>query len=190
MASSPLEMAEKMKANLKEKTGKDMAGWLKVAKASKLEKHGQITKHLKEQGMTHGYASMVAHEFLNSVPGKVAGPDLLTAQYAGKKEGLKPIHDALMKVATKLGKDVEVTPRKAYVGLRRNRQFAIIQPSTATRVDLGLNLKGTDLAETVEGALELSGKFSDMVSHRIRLESPKDVTADVKRWLKAAYQGS
>ena len=67
MAKSPEEMAAAMIANMKEKTGKTMPQWLKIAKASKLHKHGELVKHLKsEHGMTHGFANMVAHETLQS----------------------------------------------------------------------------------------------------------------------------
>ena len=184
--ATPAEMAEKMKANLEEKTGKDLAGWLKVARAAKLEKHGQLVKVLKEAGLTHGYASMVAHEHLQTASGSVADDDLVAAQYAGKKEGLRPIYDALLAAVGKLGKDVEVAPKKAYVSLRRKKQFALVQPSTATRVDLGLVLKGRD----PEGRLEASGSFNSMVTHRVRLEGPKDVDAEVRGWLRDAYGAS
>ena len=45
--ATPEEMAATMKANLKDKTGKSMAQWLKIATASKLEKHGQLVKMLR-----------------------------------------------------------------------------------------------------------------------------------------------
>jgi predicted transport protein len=184
MAKSPEEMEAAMVANMKEKTGKTLPQWLKIAKAAKLEKHGQIVKHLKgEHGMTHGFANLVAHYTLRAGTAAPAGDDLVGTQYSGKKEGLRPIYDALLAVANKLGADVEVAPKKAYVSLRRSKQFAIIQPSTATRVDLGLNLKG----EPTTKRLEASGSFNAMVSHRVRLETKKDVNAEVKAWLKQAY---
>ncbi|MGK0220348.1 MAG: hypothetical protein ACI9HE_003859, partial [Planctomycetota bacterium] len=143
--ASPAEMAASMKANMKEKTGKTLVQWLKIVKSSKLEKHGQIVKLLKgEHEMTHGFANMVAHEQLQSSSQFQGDGDLVTSQYAGKKEGLKPIYEALIAAAKKLGADVEVSPKKSYVSLRRSKQFALIQPSTATRVDLGLCLKGED----------------------------------------------
>jgi hypothetical protein len=64
--------------------------------------------------------------------------NLVASQYSGKKEDLS-----------------------------RSKQFAIIQPSTATRVDLGLNLKGEDTTD--------------------RLESKNDVNAELKKWLKEAF---
>ena len=184
MAKSPEEMEAAMIANMKDKTGKTLPQWLKVAGKSKLAKHGEIVGHLKaEHGLTHGFANLVAHHHLRSQDGGAAPADPVAAQYAGKKEALRPIYDKLVKLATGLGQDVEVAPKKSYVSLRRSKQFAIVQPSTATRVDLGLNLKG----DAPTGRLEASGSFNAMVSHRVRLESKKDVDAEVKRWLKEAY---
>ncbi|MEO1240999.1 MAG: DUF4287 domain-containing protein [Pseudomonadota bacterium] len=183
MAQSPEEMAAAMIANMKEKTGKTLTQWIAIAKKSGEEKHGAVVRRLKaEHGMTHGFANLVAHKYLKSDTGSADG-DLVGAQYAGSKADLKPIYDALIKAAGALGKDVEVAPKKTYVSLRRNKQFAIIQPSTKTRVDLGLNLKD----ETAAERLEKSGSFNAMVSHRVRLEKPGDVDKDVKAWLKKAY---
>src|SRR5436190_145766 len=54
---------------------------------------------------------------------------LVNSQYAGAKVGLRPIYDAILAAVKKFGNDVEVSPKKAYVSLRRNKQFAIVQPS-------------------------------------------------------------
>ena len=112
--------------------------------------------------------------------------DLVAAQYAGPKAGLKPIYDKLIEAAEALGADLEIAPKKTYVSLRRNKQFALIQPSTRTRVDLGLNLKSANLA----GKLERSGSFNAMVSHRVRLGEPTDVDPELVAWLERAYQAA
>jgi len=186
MPKSPEEMARAMIANFKEKTGKTLPQWVGLAKKCGEAKHGGIVKYLKsEHGMTHGFANLVAHKTLKSDAESTKSPDdLVAAQYSGAKAELSPIYDALIKVVAALGEDVEVSPKKAYVSLRRGKQFAIIQPSTATRVDVGLNLKG----EATTERLEASGSFNAMVSHRVRVESKKDVDAELKRWLKEAYQ--
>jgi hypothetical protein len=189
MATSPEEQAAAMVANMKEKTGKTLEQWISIAKKSGQEKHGVLVKHLKsEHGLTHGFANLVAHKHLKSDAGSKAdsGTDLIAAQYAGPKAGLKPIYDAVVKAVSGFGADVEFSPKKTYVSLRRNKQFALVQPSTKTRVDLGINLKG----ESASGRLEKSGSFNAMVSHRVRLEKPEDVDKDVKAWLKKAYQQS
>lgn len=184
MAKSPDEMANTMIANLKDKTGKSLEQWIAIAKESGAAKHGEIVKMLKtDHGMTHGFANLVAHKTLKSDAGSIAETtDLVAAQYAGDKAGLKPIYDALIKAAKSCGA-VEIAPKKAYVSLRRSKQFAIIQPSTKTRVDLGLNMKG----EPAKGRLEKSGSFNSMVSHRVRLEKSTAVDKDVKAWIKKAW---
>lgn len=177
-----------MVANLKEKTGKALPEWLKIAQRSGFSRHGEIVKFLKdEHELTHGYANLVAHRTLQASAGSApAGDDLVEAQYAGAKAALRPIYDALIAEIVRFGGDVEISPKKAYVSLRRSKQFALIQPSTATRVDVGINLKGT----APSGRLEKSGSFNAMVTHRVRVEKKVDVDAELKKWLRQAYDAS
>ncbi len=184
MTKSPEAMAESMIANLKDKTGKSLEQWIAIARKSGATKHGAIVKLLKSDfGMTHGYANLVAHKTLKSDAGSVSETsDLVAAQYAGDKSNLKPIYAAVIKAVKSCG-EFEIAPKKAYVSLRRAKQFAIIQPSTKTRVDLGLKLK----TEPAKGRLEKSGSFNAMVSHRVRLEKPTDVDKSVKAWIKKAW---
>jgi hypothetical protein len=188
MAKSPEEMLESMVQNLKEKTGKTLDEWLKISKAAKLSRHGEIVKLLKtKHGLTHGYANLVAHKTLGSDAGSAESTDdLVAAQYAGVKAGLKPIFEALVARVKKFGSDVEVSPKKTYVSLRHNKQFALIQPSTATRIDVGINLKGVKPS----GRLEASGSFNSMVSHRVRVEKIGDVDSELEGFLKQAYEAS
>jgi hypothetical protein len=177
----------KMEANIAEKTGRSVPEWVKVLQTSGLQKHGEIVKFLKtEHGFTHGYANLVAHQALQSSAAHQDDGDLVAAQYAGDKAALRPIYDKILKAAQGFGGDVEVAPKKTYVSLRRKKQFALVQPSTKTRVDLGINLKGKPPA----GRLEASGSFNAMVSHRVRLESASDVDAEVIGWLKEAYDAA
>jgi Domain of unknown function (DUF5655)/Domain of unknown function (DUF4287) len=184
MPKSPDEMANAMIANLKSKTGKTLEQWIGIAKKSGAARHSEIVKLLKtDHGLTHGFANLVAHKTLKSDAGSVSETtDLVAAQYSGDKAALLPIYEALVKSAKGFG-DLEIAPKKAYVSLRRSKQFAIIQPSTKTRVDLGLNMKGVP----AKGRLEKSGSFNAMVSHRVRLEKAGDVDKDVKDWLKQAW---
>lgn len=187
MAKSPEEMAEAMVRNLAEKTGKTLAQWLKIAGGSKLKKHGEIIKFLKsEHGMSHGYANLVAHKTLKSDAGSASNPgDLVDQQYAGVKAELRPTYEKLIAAVTKFG-DVEVSPKKAYVSLRRAKQFALFQPSTATRLDVGIKLKDVKPV----GRLEASGSFNSMVTHRVRVESPRDVNKELVGWLRQAYDAA
>lgn len=189
MAKSPEEMTESMIKNYQANTGKTLEEWLKIIAKSKLAKHGEIVKFLKtEHGMGHGYANLAAHKHLASDAGTKtdAGEDVLGAQYAGAKAGLRPIYDALAAIIQKFGSDIEFSPKKAYVSVRRGKQFAIIQPSTAARVDVGINLKG----DATTDRLEASGSFNTMVSHRVRLASINDIDSELAAWLKKAYDAA
>lgn len=172
--------------NLEEKTGKTLEQWIAVAKKSGATKHGGMVKALKDQGLTHGYANLVAHSALQSAAVFADDGDLIEAQYAGPKAALRPIYDDLMKRINAFGGDLEVAPKKAYVSLRRKKQFAILQPSTATRLDVGVNLKGTPAT----ARLEESGSFNAMVSHRVRVASSKDVDGELIAWLRKAYDAA
>lgn len=185
MPQSPDEMAASMISNMKEKTGKTLDQWLKISRKSGLAKHGEIVKHLKgEHGLGHGYASLVAHKTLGSDAGSAASTDdLIEGQYAGPKADLLPIYEKLISAVKKFGSDVEIAPKKAYVSLRRSKQFGLIQPTTKTRVDVGINLKGRE----PEGRLEKSGSFNQMVTHRVRLEDVGQVDKELIGWLKDAY---
>jgi hypothetical protein len=190
MAQSPDQMLASMIANLEEKTGKTLPQWVEIARASGLAKHGELVKHLKtEHGLGHGYANLVVHEMKSgaaSAPAAAGGGDdgLVAAQYAGDKAALRPIYDALIAEVERFGDDVEIAPKKTYVSLRRSKQFGLIQPTTKTRVDVGINLKG----EPPAGRLEASGSFNAMVSHRVRVEERGQVDDQLVGWLRQAYE--
>ena len=175
--------------NLESQSGRSLQDWIVLINGSGLAKHGEIVKLLKtEHGLGHGYANMLVHMAKNGIPGESEVPpeEAEAALFAGKKEALAPIYAALREAIVGLGDDVEVAPKKTYVSFRRAKQFALAQPSTATRLDLGLNLKGVPEA----GRLQSAAGFNAMCSHRVRLAEPSDVDADVVGWLRQAYEQS
>lgn len=185
MADKIEQAVQTMIQNLEAKTGQSLAEWIRIAQSSNLARHGEIVKFLKsEHGLGHGYANLIAHRMAGeSTDAGAAAADPVNAQYSGDKAGLRPIYDAVIKAVGNFGGDVEISPKKTYVSLRRNKQFALIQPTTKTRLDLGINLKGA----APQGRLETSGSFNAMVSHRVRLESARDVDKELIGWLKQAY---
>jgi len=180
---TPAEMAATMLLNVPDKTGKTILAWHKILSKTSFDKHGQLVKYLKkDHGVTHGFANLIVTKYLS--PDTSSESELVTKQYAGAKLDLMPIYEALISAVQTFGEDVELAPKKAYVSLRRKKQFALIQPSTKTRVDVGLNLK--DVNETKR--LERSGSFNAMVSHRVKLSSVKDVNKQLIAWLRDAYE--
>lgn len=184
--ATPEEQAQSMLRNLEEKTGRPLAHWLRVVAQSGLGKHGAIVKMLKaDHDMTHGYANLVAHEALSSAAIHADDADLVAGQYSGK-EGLRPVYDRIAAAVGSFGDDVELAPKKAYVSLRRRKQFGLVQPSTKTRLDLGIQLVGVEPG----GRLEASGSFNSMVSHRVRITEAGEVDDELVGWLRKAYDAA
>ena len=116
-----------------------------------------------------------------------AAPEYVEKQYAGKKAALRPIYDELLKLAKSVGSDVKACPGLTMVALYRNHVFAQIKPTTNTRVDFGLALahhKGK-LPKRLVDTGGLAKK--DRITHRIEITDVSQIDADVKKWLKTAY---
>jgi predicted transport protein len=187
--ASPEEQTASMIAAIREKTGKSLDEWVAIARASGKAKHGELVAWLKsDHGFTHGYANLVAHTALQSDASAriAAGDDLVSEMFAGDKAALRPIFDKLMAAILALGGDIEQAPMKGYLSLKRKTQFATLHPSTRTRFDVGIKLKGVAAA----GRLEAAGSWNAMVTHRVRLESPDQVDAELIGWLRQAHEGA
>ena len=182
--------------NIEARYGRQLPEWFGIIAASGLTKHTEVVAMLKaDYGMTHGAAhrvSLLSRQATSAalapagVPASVppAPGEVADALYAGKKASLRPLHDQLIAKILGLGPDVSLAPKKGYVSLRRPRkQFAMIQPSGAGRIDLGLILPGVPAA----GRLEPAGSFNALFTHRVRVTSAGDLDDALTGWLAAAY---
>ncbi len=189
MADKIDQAIQNMIANLEEKTGRSLDEWVAIAQKSELDKVGARIKYLKsEYGLTHGYANLVAltAKDRETAAGEEAVEDPVEALFSGPKAGLRPVFDRILTEVKKFGPDLVESPKRTYVSLRRSKQFAIVQPSTKTRVDVGLVLKDRD----PEGRLEAAGSWNSMCTHRVRLESPEDADKELFKWLKEAFDAA
>lgn len=167
--------------NLPAKTGRSLDQWFGVLDIAGLDKHGKIIAFLKsEHGVSHGFANLIATLYLSRGQ-EASGEDLVDAQYAGAKAGLRPLCDRLVAEATALGGDVEVAPKKTGVSLRRSKQFALVEAPSSKRVQLGLNLRGVPPTQRLRA-------WGGMCSHRVDLASVDDIDDEVLGWLRAAYE--
>jgi len=172
-----------MEANLKDKTGKDLSEWKAILAQQGFVKHGEMMKYLKgEYGVSHGFANFIALKYREADAGSHAAGDLVDTQYQGK-EALRPIYEKLKAVLEALGSDVKIAPKKTAVSFRRKRQFALVQPTTKTRIDLGLKFNDRPHA----GRLETSGPFGSMCSHRVQLTGLDQVDEEIIEAIRAAY---
>jgi hypothetical protein len=188
-------MVQKWLSELKEKTGRSLDEWIALAK-----KEGPATEQERREWLKiqHKLGTNSAWWIAARVEGKeseedspesylAAAPKYVDEQYSGKKESLRPLYENVLRVAAKLGADVKACPCKTIVPLYRNHVFAQLRPTTNTRLDLGLSLtryKGK-LPKHLVDTGGLAKK--DRITHRIGLETEKDIDSDVEKWLKIAY---
>lgn len=172
-------------ATVKEKTGKTIEDIRKLAEGRNFAKQGEAVEWVKaEFGLGHGHASMIAKMIMQ--PDAFSRPDSqrIDGQYQGKKAHWRPLYEQLLQEVQKLGQDVGTDASDTYVSFVRNgKKFAIAQPSTADRFDVGIKLKG----EPATARFEEAGKWNAMVTHRVRVSDASEVDAEVLAWIAKAY---
>jgi hypothetical protein len=189
-------MMQKWIAELPQKTGKTLEEWLALVKQSGPPTEKERREWLKKE---HGFGTNSAWwlaERAEEGPNKAledgdpeaylkAAEQYVEDMFAGSKAALRPIYDELLKIGLELGKDVKACPCQTIVPLYRNHVFAQIKPATRTRIDLGFALRDTPPT----GRLLDTGGFAkkDRITHRIPITALNEIDAEVKRWLKAAY---
>ena len=179
--------------DLPTKTGRSLDEWLKFIKKSGPRTESERREWLKTE---HGLGTNSAWWLAERAEGKggedgdpdaylEAAEEYVEKMFAGKKESLRPIYDALLKLGLSMGRDVKACPCQTIVPLYRKHVFAQIKPTTQTRIDMGFALGDMKGA----GRLIETGGYAkkDRITHRIPITSVSEIDDEVKRWLKVAY---
>jgi predicted transport protein len=184
-------MGEAIARNLPAKTGRTFDEWVGIARKQKHASRAEIAAWLKSR---HQLGTVTA----NFIAAEAAGQSiaaayadegaLLDAMYAGDKAALRPLYDELTRAARKLGKDVTLTVCKTYAGMRRARMFALVKPAARARVDLGLALPGVKPSGRLAKAPSSIG--NQRMTHAIAVTTKKEIDAQVKQWLKSAWEAA
>jgi Domain of unknown function (DUF4287)/Domain of unknown function (DUF5655) len=171
---------------VKAKTGKTPADFAKLASEKGLTKHGELVAWLKNDfELGHGHANAIVNVLLKSESRAASGDEKLEKLFSGKKTvWLEPVKTLISSIK-ELGAGIEALPNETYVNiLVGKKKMAIVQPSSAERLDIGIKMKGV----ASEGRLEASGSWNNMVTHRVRIGDPKEIDAELIGWLKQAYE--
>ena len=187
-------MVQNAMAKLKEKTGRNLDEWIAFIKKEGPPTEVERRDWLKNK---HGLGTNYAWWLAERADGKgeedgdpqkylEAAARYVEEMYAGAKAGLRPIHDKILELGRKLGKDVKVCPCKTIVPLYRNHVFAQIKPTTRRRIDLGFSLGD----RKATGRLIDTGGFAkkDRITHRIPITKLAEIDDEVKGWLQKAYE--
>jgi hypothetical protein len=176
------------------KTGRTLEEWIELVQEEGPETERERRAWLREK---HGLGTNASWWIAQRAEGKGtedgdpeaylrAADGYVDAMFSGKKAGLKPIFSKILELARALGSDVRVCPCKTIVPLYRQHVFAEIKPAATNRIDLGFalgNLKAS-------GRLVDTGGFEkkDRITHRIPISGLSDLDAEVKKWLRHAYE--
>ena len=180
--------------NIQGKTGRTVAALQAEVLASGLAKHGERRSLLMERyQLGYGDANTVVGLIgkplpaLDGAPSAVPvapGGDPLDSLYIGAKAPLRPVHGAVMKVVAGFG-PFEVAPKKTYLSLRRQKQFAMVGPATKDAVEIGLNAKDLPAHARLK-VLPPGG----MCQATTRIGSVAEVDATLVGWLRQAYDAA
>ena len=107
-------MEAKVVAGMKGKTGKSIEEWIELVQAQTGKDDAALAKWLKSEfRLGTNYAKFVVDRAAGRGGAENYRPEeLVDAQYAGKKAGLLPIYDRLLKLSLDLGEDVHACPTK------------------------------------------------------------------------------
>lgn len=190
-------MMQEWVASLKETTGRSLDEWMTLIQKKGPRDEAARRDWLKqEHGLGTNAAWWLAERATNPAAGAEDTPEgylkaaekYVQEQYAGKKAGLKPLYDRLLGLGLGLAPDVKACPCKTMVPLYRNHVFAQIRATTNSRIDLGLALAKHPESKVPKRLIDTGGKAKkDRITHRIVIESEKDMDKEVKKWLKVAY---
>jgi predicted transport protein len=140
MAKSSQQIEQEFIEGLKAASGKDLKAWFEILKKKGLEKRNDMINWLKkEQAFGHVNASLLVGIYLNNgKPVYADAGDLLSAQFE-KKEQLKPLYDELIKSVKKIDSAIQVTAKKTYISLHKQKEFAAINVKS-NELRLGIDL--------------------------------------------------
>jgi Domain of unknown function (DUF5655)/Domain of unknown function (DUF4287) len=187
-------LTQKWIGELKQKTGRTLEEWVKF-----IRKEGPPVEQARRDWLksVHGLGTNSAWWLAERSVGKgedtgdsdaylAAAEKYVEEMFAGKKEHLRPIYEALLKLGLGSGKDVKACPCQTIVPLYRNHVFAQIKPTTQKRIDFGLALG--DTKKTPKRLIDTGGfAKKDRITHRFEITSVKDIDDEVKKWLSTAY---
>ena len=180
-------MIEWMADLLVERTGESVEAWNRRVRETALDDEASVRAWLIERGVRDYPQDLLVYERFGYPDHLLAGPDeLIEGQYVDRP-ALRPILDAILARLSAIG-EVTVQARKGHVSLMTARRtFAAVQPTTKTRVDLGLRLEGIEPTARLQPAVSFG---QSGVTIKVGLTSPNEVDNEVEAWLREAYQQS
>ncbi|HEY0680207.1 MAG TPA: DUF4287 domain-containing protein [Chitinophagaceae bacterium] len=175
--------------NIKAKTGKSPEDFKKLAEKKGLlrpdVKAGEIVAWLKKDfELGHGHA-MAIYTVFKGLKEKTANKvEAIDSHFQNTKSKWRPVFENLMKKVSSFGDDIIVEPAISYLSILRGKSKIAIVQVMNERMDIGIKRKGTPATDRFENA----GTWNVMMTHRVRINGPKEVDKELVSWLHEAYK--
>jgi len=189
-----VQMVMKWVEELKDKTGRTLEEWSALIRKEGPKEMDQRREWLKSKYKLGTNTAWWLAERADGQPTWDESPEAYLAiaptyvdeMFGGARAGLRPIGDALLRLGREVAADMKFCPCKTIIPFYRNHVIAQIKPATNFRVDFGYSL-GPEVKFT--SRLKDTGglKKKDRITHKVEITSLSDIDADVKKWLRMAY---
>ena len=183
----PTDMMAAVAESMKERTGRTLEEWVGVVTAGGIDPLDQngVRRWLKSE---HGVA-LNSQWAIADAAARGAGwrrpsvEEYVDQQYVGAKQALRPLFDRVREIVEAFGADVTMEGRSTDTPFVRRRQFAAVAASTRTRVDIGVRF-----VDAPESSRLVPSSAPGQATHRLSVTALDEITADVERLLRVAYE--
>ncbi len=185
MAKTSGELEKEFIDTAKEKTGKDLNGWLSLVRSSGIAKRNDILDWLKKcHGLNHLQAQFVTGIYLNNGnPVYINEASLLDSQFI-KSPAMRPLFDHIQKKIIDNFQGTQLIPKKTYLSFTAVREFAAVN-IRPTEIRLGLDLGDMAFNAKVQKS-KLTGPMP-RISHMIELNDNSSFDKTVADLIKQSY---
>jgi hypothetical protein len=179
------EFEKEFMDDLAKSTGKDLGSWMKTIDGFGSRKRNEVIAWLKsEHGFGHMNASLLAGIHANGgKPVYQSTGDLLENQFAKAGE-MRPLYDAFIEFVKKNFPAASVLPKKTYVSILENREFAAVNIKPK-ELRIGFDLGDHPFDDTI-GKAKLTGPMP-RISHMFVLTDASQLDDSIVDALKESH---
>ncbi|AKT51733.1 hypothetical protein ADJ73_11350 [Arsenicicoccus sp. oral taxon 190] len=183
-------MVDAVSRSMQARTGRSVAHWVALVDAEGPDPLDQkaVRGWLKDvHGVPQNSQWAIASAAAEAAGWQPPSVDQLTDElYSGARSHLRPLHEAVVGLATSLGDDVEVQGRGSYIPVVRTTQFAAVAPGPRGTLRVGLRFRSDPPQDDRLGP----AKGFAQATHWIHLapDTPVEQVSALEPVLRAAYE--
>ena len=179
------EFEKEFMDDLAKSTGRELSSWMKTIDGFASKKRNEVIAWLKsEHGFGHMNASLLAGIHANGgKPVYQSTGDLLENQFAKAGE-MRPLYDAFIAFVKQNFPDASVLPKKTYVSILENREFAAVNIKPK-ELRVGFDLGDRPFDDKI-GKAKLTGPMP-RISHMFVLTDARQLDDSIVDALKESH---